>query len=87
MALRLIVGQAVLAVDHAPAGLVDQFDQRGHVLSRPGSRHQLLSGRCGIGRLADELDHRIEVGDGDCQTDQDVGPLSRLAELVAPYAG
>ena len=49
---------------------------------RPGARHQLLLGIGGTRRAADQIDHLVDVGDGDGETDQHVGAVARLAQQV-----
>ena len=50
-------------------------------------RHQGVAGRVGVGRLADDPDHEIELLDGLAQPGQDVGPLLRPRQVVARPPG
>ncbi|MCR6650573.1 MAG: hypothetical protein NVV73_03255 [Cellvibrionaceae bacterium] len=71
---RLLFGQVVGAVlVDAVARIVDQQDQRLDVGRRPAPLHQLLARRLRVGRMADEPDHLVDVGDRDGEADQDVG--------------
>ncbi len=84
----LLVGNAVGALRaDAPARLVDQFDQRADVVDRPFADRDLLARPHRIGGAADQLDHRVEVGDGDGQAHQGVRPLARLAQQEFGAAG
>ena len=83
----LLLGQPVGALGRdLVARIGDQLDQRDDVLGRPVAGHQLLARRRRIGRLADQRDDLVDIGDGDGQTDQDMGAVARLAqqELGAP---
>ena len=66
--------------------IVDQQHHVDHVLGRPVARHQRLSRLPGVARGADELDHLVDIGDGDGEADQHVGAVTRLVEqeLGAP---
>ena len=44
-------------------------------------RHEVRPGGVDVGRLADRLDHRVEVVEGDLEALEDVGPGARLAEV------
>ncbi|MND56575.1 hypothetical protein D3C80_476840 [compost metagenome] len=80
---RLLFGKIVGRVLVDPvARIVDQADQRFHVMCRPAASHQLLTGRCRIGCATDQLDDFVDIGDGDGETDQDVGAFARLAQQV-----
>ena len=84
---RLLLGQAVGALGrHLVPRIGDQLDERHHVLGRPIARHQLLARGGGIGRLADQRDHFVDIGDGDGEPHQHMGAVARLAqqELDAP---
>ena len=48
---------------------------------RSKPRHQVRAGRLDVGRLADRLDHRVEVVEGDLEALEDVGPVAGLAEV------
>ena len=71
---------------NAMARIVDQRDQLGRGVGRPLALHQLVARFGGVLRGADELDHLVDVGDRDGETDQDVGAVAGLAEpeLGAP---
>ena len=58
----------------------DQLDQGDHVLRRPIAGHQLLARRGGVGRLADQGDDLVDIGDGDGEADQHMGAVARLAQ-------
>ena len=65
----------------AAARLVDQFDQRCHVVNRPVPGQHLLAGGRRVRRVADQGNHVVDVGDGHREADQDMGPLARLGQL------
>ena len=84
---RLRVGEHVGAVLLQPvARIVDQRDQRRHVLGRPAPAHQFLARRIGVLGVADDADHLVDMGDRDGEADQHVRPVARLGEqeLGAP---
>ena len=84
---RLFLGEIIGAVVvEAVLGIVDQFDQRRHVLGFPAPFHQLRPRRCRVRRMADQLDHLVDIGNGDGETHQDMCPCPRLVEqeLGAP---
>ena len=66
----------------APARLLDQRDERRDLVGRPVARHQLGARRRRIGRVADERDHRVDIGDGDGEAEQGVRALARLAQQI-----
>ena len=79
--LGLLLGQLVGAlVGDLVARVGDQHDKRGDVVRRPVALHQLLARGSGARRVADELDHLVDVGDGDGEADEDVGTLTRLRQ-------
>ena len=84
---RLLFGEVVRAVlVDAVAWIVDQPDQRLDVGRRPAALHQLLARRLRVRRVADQVDHLVDIGDRDRQADQHMRPVARLAqqELRAP---
>ena len=78
---RLRFGQPVGAVfaDEA-AGLRDQRDQRRNVGRRPGAFHQAFPRRGGVGRMADQRHHLVDVGDRDGEAGQRVRLAARLLQ-------
>ena len=85
--LRLFGRQPRIAFRrNAMARIVDQQHHRRHILGRPVARHQLLARFLGVGRGADQLDHFVDIGNGDSQTHQNMGAVARLVEqeLGAP---
>ena len=79
---RLGLGQLVAPVRQPAARLVGHLDQRRHrPIGRPRPRHQALARRRRVGGTTDNADHRVQVGHGERQSDQQVGALARLAEL------
>ena len=85
--LRLLFRKPVRAGRrHLVARIGDQLDQRYHVLRRPVARHQLLFGFGGRRGKANELDHLVDVGDGDRQADQHVSAIARLVQQVLDAA-
>ena len=84
IARRLLFGEAIGTVGPgaAPARFLDQRDQRQHVFRRPAARHHLGARRRRIGRLADQRDHRIDIGDGDGEAQQGMRALARLAQKI-----
>ena len=81
--LRLRLGQAVTAVfADAAAGLVDEGDERRHVVRRPVPPHQFGARKRRVLGLANERDHRVEIGYRHGESDQGVGTLACLAQLV-----
>ena len=84
---RLRVGEDVGAVLLQPvARIVDQRDQRRHVLGRPAPAHQFLARRIRVLGVADDADHLVDIGDGDGEADQHMRAVARLGEqeLGAP---
>ena len=78
---RLFLGKIVGAVlVDAVARIVDQPDQRLDVGRRPAPRHQLVARRLRVRRAADQLDHLVDVGDGDGKADQHMSAVARLAQ-------
>ncbi len=78
---RLLLGQVVGAVlVDAMARVVDQKDQRLDIRRRPAALHQLLACRLRIGRLADQLDHFVDIGNRNGEPDQHVGAIPHLAQ-------
>ena len=84
LGLRQPVG---FAFAERPVGLVDQGDQGRHVAGRPVLGHQLLARRLRVGGAADQLDHVVQIGDGDAETEQHVRPLPRAVQLEDRAAG
>ena len=52
------------------------------VARRPVARHQLLARLVGVLGGADQLDHLVDIGHRDRETDQNVGAVARLAQEV-----
>ena len=78
----LFVGQAdLIALDDDGARIGDQLDQGHHVADGPGLGLQTLARLGRIGRGADDVDHLVDIGDGDGQTDQDVATVAGLVQL------
>ena len=63
------------------------FDHFDHRARRPGSRQQALLGFGRGRRLLDQLDHRINVGQRNRLTFEDVTALTGLAQLIHGTAG
>src|SRR5260221_4893811 len=80
--LGLLLGEAIGAVGlrAATPRLLDEGDERRPRLRRPQPPHQCRTRRRGVGRRTDELDHRIDIGDGDGEPEQQMRALARLAE-------
>ena len=79
--LGLLGGELVGAVGRdLVARIVDQLDQRGDVLGRPGAHHQALARFVRVLRGADQLDDFVDVADRDREADQHVGAVARLGE-------
>ena len=78
---RLGLRQLVIAVDDGPARLVDELDQGGHVLGRPGRGHQVLAGDLGVRSCPDQGDDVVQIGHRYGQPDQDMGPVPGLGEV------
>ena len=79
--LGLLGGQPGGASTGDPvARIVDQRDQLGRGVGRPFALHQLLARLVGVLRAADQLDHFVDVGDGDGEADQHMGAVARLVE-------
>ena len=64
------------------ARIGDQFDQRRHIFGWPIARHQLFFGLSGRRRKPDQLDHLVDVGNRNCQTNENVGALAGLHQLM-----
>ncbi len=65
----------------------DQLDQRCHVCGWPFAREHFRSCFLWIGSTTDQLDHLIEIGNRNSQTDQGMGALAGFAELIDGPAG
>ena len=77
----LLLGEAIGPLGrHLVARIGDQLDQRDHVLRRPVAGHQLLARRGRVGRFADHGDDLVDIGDGDGQSDQNMGAVAGLAQ-------
>ena len=84
----LLFGKIVGAVlVDAMARIVDEADQRRDVGGRPAALHQLLARRLRVGRMADQLDHLVDIGNRDGQADEHVRPFPRLAQQIFRAAG
>jgi hypothetical protein len=57
------------------------MQQRRHVAERPVLRRELLARARRIGCCPDQGDDRVEIGDRDGETEQDMRPLARLREI------
>ncbi len=78
---RLLLGKPRRAGRrYAMPRIVNQLDQRGRCRCRPLTRHQCFACRIRIGRGADEVDHFIDIGDGNRKADQDVGTIACFVE-------
>ena len=68
------------------ARIVDQRHHRRHVLGRPFARQQRFARLVRVLGGADQLDHLVDIGDRDGETDQHMRTVARLAEqeLGAP---
>ena len=67
--------------------IVDQRDHRLNVTRLPVTRHQRFARRVGIGGSANELDHLVDIADGDGEPDQHMGAIARLAEQILGAPG
>ena len=85
---RLLVGEpAGVRLRHPLARIGDQRDQRARVLHRPVPACER---RAGLGRvlgLADQRDDLVDVGDGDGEARERMGPRARLGEPVGGAPG
>jgi len=78
----LLVGEPdLIAMLHPRARVGDQGDQRGHVAGRPGLGHQALARLGRILGRADDVDHFVDIDDGDGKADQDVAAIAGPVEL------
>ncbi len=64
------------------ARIVDQRDHGGDIARRPFTLHQLLARLVGVFGGADQLDHLVDIGDGDGESDEHMGAVARLAEKM-----
>src|SRR4029078_6745105 len=71
----------LLALERSEASETHVEDGLRLELREVAPRHEVLARGIDVVRLADRLDHRIEVVEGDLQTLEDVGPSSCLAEV------
>ena len=62
--------------------IVDQRDHGGDVARRPVALHQLLARLVGVLGGADQLDHFVDVGDGDGETDENMSAVACLVEQI-----
>ena len=77
----LILGQAIRPFRRDLVARVgDKLDQGDHVLCRPILGHQSLARRSWVGRLADQRNDLVDIGDGDGEADEDMGAIARLAQ-------
>ena len=79
--LGLRFGKMVKTVFHLTVWLVNQNNQRFNVAGRPSFGQQGVFGVLRARRAADQLNHRIEVFDRNCQTDQRMGTVTGLVQL------
>ena len=61
-------------------GIINQSDKGGHVTRGPFTPHQRFTGGLRIGRRADNADHLVDIGNGNRQTHQDMGAITRFAQ-------
>ena len=69
------------------AWLIDQLNEGAHLLRRPVTTGQLSPRAVRIGRAADEGNDLVDVCHCDGKANQDMGPLSRLAEFIGRAPG
>src|SRR6266511_3668466 len=62
--------------------IVDQRDHRLDLTRRPVTRHQRFACHVGVGGSANELDHLVDIADGNGEPDQHMGAIARLAEQI-----
>ena len=85
---RLRLRQANRAVGvEGVARIGDERDQGRHVARRPGALHQRRPRGGRVGRGADQPDHFVDIGDGDGETNLDMGGVARLGEQELGAAG
>ena len=76
----LLVGEpAGVRLRHPLARIGDQRDQGARILYRPVAAGESRAGLGRILRLADQRDDLVDVGDGDGEAGERVGPRARLA--------
>ena len=71
----------LLALERGEAGEAHVEDGLGLQLGQVEARHEVVPGDVDVGRLADRLDDRVEVVEGDLEALEDVRPRARLAEV------
>ena len=71
----------LLALEGGEAGEPHVEDGLGLQLGQVEARHQVVARDVDVGRLADRLDDRVEVVEGDLEALEDVRPGARLAEV------
>ena len=71
----------LLALERGQAGEPHVEDRLGLELGQVEPRHEVGPGALDVGRLADRLDDRVEVVEGDLEALEDVGPGAGLAEV------
>ena len=74
---QFVGGAGLLRLDR-----LDQQDIGADLLAGPFAGEQFVARFGRAGRAADQLDHLVEVGDGDDQAEQDVGALAGPRQLV-----
>src|SRR6516165_7386969 len=85
---RLLVRQTVSTVlCNVAAGLADQRHQRRDIGRGPSATDETRPRSRRIGRIADQRNDLVEIGDGDQQPEQDVRALPCLGEEVAGSPG
>ena len=86
LALRQAIGPRRIRVRRVLRRLFGEAQQRGDVAQAPVARAQLGLGGRGVGRGPDQSDDLVDVGDRDCETEQDVGALASAREIVGAAA-
>jgi len=82
---RLLFRQTdLIAVTDDRARIGDERDQRHHITRWPIARDQAFTRHTRIGALANELNHVIDVGDGNGETN---GFVTALARFCQPKLG
>ena len=78
---RQVLVLDLLALEGGQAGQPHVEDGLGLELGQVEALHQVVAGDVDVGRLADRLDDRVEVVEGDLEALEDVRPGARLAEV------
>ncbi len=80
--LGLNIGKLVFPIHDSPARFIDQRNERRDFLGWPLNGCQLTPCGFGIRGLADQLNHRINAGQGDHQASQNMGAVTGLAQQM-----